>query len=152
MIMLKELLKYSILISVVGCSSVPKEDNSSVLMEDVIVEKTTVRSTTQNPKPKSTGGVYISGDNINIGTLIVNSPNAKVDNSTNTTTNTQINQINQQQNNSRNDSGGVGHRETSALFAKPQEPAYHTDRDFFKGLDGVLMKIIPTFAMGAATR
>ena len=152
MIMLKELLKYSILISVVGCSSVPKEDNSSVLMEDVIVERTTVRSTTQNPKPKSTGGVHISGDNINIGTIIVNSPNAKVDNSTNTTTNTQINQINQQQNNSRNNSNGVGHQETSALFAEPQEPAYHTDRDFFKGLDGIVMKLIPSFAMGAASR
>jgi hypothetical protein len=150
--MLRELLKCSILISVVGCSSVPKEDNSSILMEDVIVERTTVRSTTQNPKPKSTGGVHISGDNINIGTIIVNSPGAKVDNSTTTTTNTQINQINQQQNNSRNSSGGTGSQETSALFARPSEPAYHTDRDFFKGLDGVVMKFLPSFAFGAASR
>ena len=121
-------------------------------MEDVIVERTTVRSTTQNPKPKSTGGVHISGDNINIGTIIVNSPGAKVDNSTNTTTNNQINQINQQQNNSIIDSSGVGHQETSALFAKPLEPAYHTDRDFFKGVDGVFKKLIPSFITGAISR
>ncbi len=95
-------------------------------MEDVIVERTTVRSTTQNPKPKQGGGVYISGDNITVGTIIINSPGAKVDNSTNS-----ITQVNQQQNNSRNYSV-TGHRETSSLFSSSQEPAYHTDRDFFK--------------------
>ena len=49
-------------------------------MEDVIVERTTMRSTTQNPKPKP-GSALINGDNINVGTVIVNSPNARVDNS-----------------------------------------------------------------------
>ena len=143
--MLRELLKCSILISVVGCSSVPKEDNSSILMEDVIVERTTVRSTTQNPKPKSSGGVYISGDNITIGTIIVNSPGAKVDNSTNT-----VIQSNQQQNNnySRNNSG-ISSRESSPTFARsPEEPAYHTDRDFFKNVDSVFFKLVPSILLG----
>ena len=49
-------------------------------MEDVIVERTTMRSTTQNPKPKSYN-TLISGDNVTVGTIIVNSPNARVDNS-----------------------------------------------------------------------
>ena len=145
--MLRELLKCSILISIVGCSSVPKEDNSSILMEDVIVERTTVRSTTQNPKPKSTGGVHISGDNINIGTIIVNSPGAKVDNSINTYT-----QMNQQNNNIEFSSSGFhGPHATSALM-KNDEPAYHTDRDFFKGVDGVFKKLIPSFITGAISR
>ena len=138
-------MKCSILISVVGCSSVPKEDNSSILMEDVIVERTTVRSTTQNPKPKSSGGVYISGDNITIGTIIVNSPGAKVDNSTNT-----VIQTNQQQNNnnSRNNSG-ISTSESSPTFARsPEEPAYHTDRDFFKNVDSVFFKLVPSILLG----
>ena len=143
--MLKELLKYSILISVVGCSSVPKEDNSSVLMEDVIVERTTVRSTTQNPKPKSTGGVYISGDNINIGTIIVNSPNAVVDNST------KVVAVNQQQNNNS------GKSTTSNGFVEfhhnpPPNQYYNNDANFFKGVDGVMMKILPSFILGATVR
>lgn len=145
--MLKELLKYSILISVVGCSSVPKEDHSSVLMEDVIVERTTVRSTTQNPKPKSTGGVHISGDNINIGTIIVNSPNARVDNSTKT-----ITQVNQQSNVSVGSQPGVyGTAGTSSLM-NSNEPAYHNDRDFFKNMDSVFIKLIPSMAMGTVFR
>ena len=151
--MLKELLKYSILISVVGCSSVPKEDHSSILMEDVIVERTTVRSTTQNPKPKQgSGGVYISGDNINIGTIIVNSPGAKVDNST--TTNTQINQTNQQQNNnySRNNSRTSTGESTPIFTRSPEEPAYHTDRDFFKNVDSVFFKLVPSILMGHGFR
>ena len=143
--MLKELLKYSILISVVGCSSVPKEDHSSVLMEDVIVERTTVRSTTQNPKPKSTGGVYISGDNINIGTIIVNSPNAVVDNST------KVVAVNQQQNNNS------GKSTTSNGFVEfhhnpPPNEHYNNDANFFKGVDGVMMKILPSFILGATVR
>lgn len=145
--MLKELLKYSILISVVGCSSVPKEDHSSVLMEDVIVERTTVRSTTQNPKPKSTGGVHISGDNVTIGTLIVNSPGARVDNSSKT-----ITQVNQQNNVSGSSQPGTyGPVGTSALM-NSSEPAYHTDRDFFKNMDSVFIKLIPSIAMGAVFR
>ena len=149
--MLRKLLKYLILTSVVamvGCSSVPKEDNSSILMEDVIVERTTVRSTTQNPKPKpNSGGVYISGDNINIGTIIVNSPGAKVDNSTNTYT-----QMNQQNSNTgSSSSGSYGPQGVSALM-KNDEPAYHTDRDFFKGMDSVVKKMLPTFFISSAAR
>jgi len=136
--MLKELLKCSILISVVGCSSVPKEEHGSVLMEDVIVERTTVRSTTQNPKPKSSGGVHISGDNINIGTIIVNSPNAVVDNSTKVVT------VNQQQNNN------TGKSTTSNGFVEfhhdpPPNQYYNNDANFFKGIDTILIKILPPF-------
>jgi len=139
--MLKELLKCSILISVVGCSSVPKEDNSSVLMEDVIVERTTVRSTTQNPKPKSSGGVHISGDNITIGTIIVNSPGAKVDNSTNT-----VIQTNQQQN---NNTGTRSNRFVDFHHNPPPNQYHDVDSNFFKGIDGVMMKLLPSFVMGA---
>jgi hypothetical protein len=128
-------------IAIVGCSSVPKEDNSSILMEDVIVERTTVRSTTQNPKPKQGGGVYISGDNINIGTIIVNSPGAKVDNST--TTNTQINQINQQQNNNN----GKSNKLVDFHHNPPPNQYHDVDSNFFKGMDGVVMKLIPSFVM-----
>ena len=143
--MLKELLKCSILISVVGCSSVPKEDHSSVLMEDVIVERTTVRSTTQNPKPKSTGGVYISGDNINIGTIIVNSPNAVVDKST------KVVSVNQQQNNN------PGKSITSNGFVDfhhnpPPNQHYNTDANFFKGVDEVIIKILPSLILGSIVR
>ncbi len=121
-------------------------------MEDVIVERTTVRSTTQNPKPKPSGsGVYISGDNINIGTIVVNSPGAKVDNST--TTNTQINQVNQQQNNDSKSSSGVGPEGRISIFASSHgEPAYHTERDFFKGMDGVFFKLVPSILMGHGFR
>jgi len=49
-------------------------------MEDVIVERTTMRSTTQNPRPKPANAI-INGDNVTVGTIIVNSPNASVDNS-----------------------------------------------------------------------
>ena len=131
-------------------------------MEDVIVERTTVRSTTQNPKPKQgSGGVYISGDNITIGTIIVNSPGAKVDNST--TTNTQINQINQQQNNNN----GTKSNKLVDFLHNPPPNQYHNgdfhhnpppnehhnvDANFFKGMDGVVMKLIPSFVMGTMLR
>lgn len=105
-------------------------------MEDVIVERTTVRSTTQNPKPKSTGGVHISGDNINIGTIIVNSPNAVVDNSTKVVT------VNQQQNN-------TGKSTTSNGFVEfhhnpPPNQYYNNDASFFKGVDQLLIKLLPS--------
>jgi hypothetical protein len=142
--MLKELLKCSLLTSVVltGCNTVPKEDNSSILMEDVIVERTTVRSTTQNPKPKSSGGVVISGDNITVGTIIVNSPNAKVDNSTNTSTN--VVSVNQNQNN-----GSVPKviRDPEGAFTYIEKPQgnYNNDRDFFNGIESIFTKLIPSF-------
>lgn len=135
--MLRELLKCSILISVVGCSSVPKEDNSSILMEDVIVERTTTRSTTQNPKPKSNGGIYISGDNINIGAIIVNSPNSVVDNSK------KVVMLNQQNNYSERPTYSDGFIE----FKNDPSPNqyYNNDANFFKGIDQVLIKLLPPF-------
>ena len=135
--MLKELLKCSILISVVGCSSIPKEDNSSILMEDVIVERTTTRSTTQNPKPKSNGGIYINGDNINIGAIIVNSPNSVVDNSK------KVVMLNQQNNYSERQSYSDGFIE----FKNDPSPNqyYNNDANFFKGIDQVLIKLLPPF-------
>lgn len=151
--MLRELLKYSILtsvIAIVGCSTVPREDNSSILMEDVIVERTTVRSTTQNPKPKqSGGGVHISGDNINIGTIIVNSPGAKVDNSVNTVT-----QVNQQNNATLSQSQiRTGPQKSKSPYTgKKDEPAYDTERDFFRDLDKVAFKLLPSFIMGNGLR
>lgn len=151
--MLRELLKYSILtsvIAIVGCSTVPKEDNSSILMEDVIVERTTVRSTTQNPKPKpSGGGVYISGDNINVGTIIVNSPGAKVDNSVNT-----ITQVNQQNNATQTQSQiRTGPQKSKSPYtSKNSEPAYDTERDFFRDLDKVAFKLLPSVIMGNGVR
>jgi hypothetical protein len=118
-------------------------------MEDVIVERTTVRSTTQNPKPKPNGGgVYISGENITVGTIIVNSPGARVDNSTNTYT-----QMNQQNNAVGSGSSGTyGPNSTQALGIRNDEPAYHADRDFFKGMDGVAKKLLPTFIMSTVVR
>ena len=135
--MLKELLKCSILISVVGCSSIPKEDNSSILMEDVIVERTTTRSTTQNPKPKSNGGIYINGDNINIGAIIVNSPNSVVDNSK------KVVMLNQQNNYSERPTYSDGFIE----FKNDPSPNqyYNNDANFFKGIDQVLIKLLPPF-------
>jgi hypothetical protein len=111
----------------------------------VIVERTTVRSTTQNPKPKSSGGVYISGDNINVGTIIVNSPGAKVDNST---------KIIQQQAVIGSGSAGsyVGPSSVPAQGNLQSEPAYHTDRDFFKNMDSVFMKLAPSIIVGTITR
>ena len=115
------------------------------MMEDVIVERTTVRSTTQNPKPKSTGGVYISGDNITIGTIIINSPNAVVDKST------KVVSVNQQQNNNSEKSI------TSNGFVDfhhnpPPNQHYNTDANFFKGVDGVIIKILPSFILGSIVR
>ena len=135
--MLKELLKCLILISVVGCSSIPKEDNSSILMEDVIVERTTTRSTTQNPKPKSNGGIYINGDNINIGAIIVNSPNSVVDNSK------KVVMLNQQNNYSERPTYSDGFIE----FKNDPSPNqyYNNDANFFKGIDQVLIKLLPPF-------
>jgi hypothetical protein len=135
--MLRELLKCSILISVVGCSSVPKEDNSSILMEDVIVERTTTRSTTQNPKPKSNGGIYISGDNINIGAIIVNSPNSVVDNSK------KVVMLNQQNNYSERPTYSDGFIEYKNDPSPNQY--YNNDANFFKGIDQVLIKLLPPF-------
>lgn len=93
-------------------------------MEDVIVQRTTTRSTTQNPK-KQGASVIIEGDNVNIGTLIVNSPNTHVDNSV------RVAQVQQQQNN------GSSGQSTSGN--------YNNDRDFFKGIEKVLPQILMGF-------
>ena len=146
--MFAEQLKYLTLISLlclVGCANTPKEDHSSVLMEDVIVERTTVRSTTQNPKPKSGGGVVISGDNITVGTIILNSPNAKVDQSTKVVAVQQT----ATQNITHGHSNEVGPSSTSSLFESREQPAYHTERDFFRDLDKVFIKVAPSFIMGS---
>jgi ribosomal protein L24 len=123
------LLKFLIPISIVvtGCASVKKDEQGAILMEDVIVERTTVRSTTQNPKPKSGGGVIIEGDNVHIGAIIINSPNSKVDNSV------KISQVSQQnqQNNGRSDN-------------------YDNDRDFFKDIHKMFPTLIPNLIMFGA--
>ena len=149
--MLRELSKCLILTSVVltGCNTMPREDNSSVLMEDVIVQRTTVRSTSENPKPKSGGGVVISGDNINIGTIIVNSPNARVDSSTKTDTridnSTNTVSLNQQLINgapSRTFDSGDGF---SIVSTQPNN--YHTDRDYFNDMGSAFIKLIPGYSL-----
>jgi hypothetical protein len=117
-------------------------------MEDVVVQRTTVRSTTQNPTPKKNGSVYIQGDNITIGTMIVNSPNARVDNSTNTV---QVQQNNQPSSNT--DYNSNTHRSATG-FSYPSElpkplnqPGYHSERDFFKKISPHIITLIPNILM-----
>lgn len=132
---LRELSRFLILTStamVVGCSNVPKEESGSILMEDVIVERTTVRSTTQNPKPKTAGGVHISGDNINIGTLIVNSPNAQVDRSIKVA---QSNQL------------AVVPAKSSPPEEPPKNKVYNTDMEIFNDFKRVMPFLIPNLIM-----
>ena len=78
---LKKLFIFLTITNVSGCATT-REESGAVLMEDVIVQRTTVRSTKENPRPKSNGSIHIEGDNINIGTIVLNSPGAVVDNST----------------------------------------------------------------------
>lgn len=118
-------------------------------MEDVIVQRTTVRSTSENPKPKSGGGVVISGDNINIGTIIVNSPNAKVDNSSKTDTridnSTNTVSLNQQLINgvpSKTFDSGDGF-----TIVSTQQENYNADRDYFKDLGSAFVKLIPGYSL-----
>ena len=60
--------------------------------------------------------------------------------------------MNQQNNNVGSSSvGSYGPQETPALM-KNDEPAYHTDRDFFKGMDGVVKKMLPTFFISSVAR
>ncbi|NDC22845.1 MAG: hypothetical protein EBZ49_01765 [Proteobacteria bacterium] len=117
---------------VVGCSTVPNEESGSILMEDVIVERTTVRSTTQNPKLKTAGGVHISGDNINIGTLIVNSPNAQVDRSIKVA---QSNQL------------AVVPAKSSPPEEPPKNKVYDTDMEIFNDFKRVMPFLIPNLIM-----
>ena len=152
MITSKKLLVYLIPISLVGCATT-RDEQGSVLMEDVVVQRTTVRSTTQNPTPKKNATVFIQGDNITIGTLIVNSPNTRVDNSTNT------HQVQQNYNNSSSSNIPSNYKPTNyedgqhGLFGivnntprKYQEP-YNSDRDFFKRAGPQIMMMIPNLLM-----
>ena len=124
-------------------------------MEDVIVQRTTIRSTTENPSPKKGGSVYIQGDNINIGTMIVNSPNAVVDNSTRVVQ-VQQNYTPQSHNpqgynpqeyilRSNNQEGFDGPRDPFPKQERPKD--YHNDRDFFKNMSGAWVRIIPSLIM-----
>lgn len=133
-------------ISLVGCAST-REERGSVLMEDVIVQRTTIRSTTDNPTPKKTGGVVIQGDNITIGTIIVNSPNAHVDNST---------KIVQAQQNYQSNRTSEPKNYKAATFKYPdykngrgneEEKADNSDNDFFRNLDSLFLKIVPSLIM-----
>ncbi len=136
----KKLLIFLITTNLFGCAST-KNEQGSILMEDVIVERTTVRSTRQNPPPAKGSVVNIQGDNINIGTLIVNSPNARVDNST------RVVQVQQNYQSSRNVRREFENQSHSDLRG-PEPPAnYHNDRDFFKNMDSTLMRIIPSLIM-----
>ena len=110
--------------SVVGCAST-KQEQGSVYMEDVIVEHKIVRSTSNTPRPR--GGPIVSGDNITIGTMIVNSPGAKVDNSVHMSQTMQ---------------GGV-----TRFTAVDSKDHYDSDRDFFKNSSKNLDKLVPSLMM-----
>lgn len=64
----KKLLIFLITINLIGCASTngsikeTQRHSGSVVMEDVIVERTIVRSTKQNPKPPSTDNYDIDRD------------------------------------------------------------------------------------------
>lgn len=135
-------------ISLFGCAST-REEHGSVLMEDVIVQRTTVRSTTQNPTPKKNGTVFIQGDNITIGTMIVNSPNAHVDNSTNTV---QVQQNNQLGYNSTDYRSNLHRSDTGFYYPSEiprpiDQPGYNSDRDFFKKIKPHIITLIPSLIM-----
>lgn len=119
-------------------------------MEDVVVQRTTLRSTKQNPSQSKGSAVNIQGDNINIGTLIVNSPGARVDNSTRVT---QINQTSQSDSRSSKFTSQLEYTEDSD-FKGPvskKSPDYHNDRDYLKNisrnLDTIIIRLVPSFIM-----
>jgi len=135
----RKLLIYLIPISLVGCAST-REERGSVLMEDVIVQRTTTRSTTENPTPKKTGGVTIQGDNIHIGAIIVNSPNAHVDNSTKIV---QVQQSYSAEEYIANSNGFTGPKDLEPKKVRPKDS--NNDRDFFKNLD--FTRVLPSLIM-----
>lgn len=133
-------------ISLVGCATTTKDEQGSVLMEDVIVQRTTVRSTKENPTPKKGGNVTIQGDNINIGTIIVNSPNAHVDNS--------VKSVQVQQNYEPKyyqdpiNTIDIGFKGPMDRIPRPvRQENFHNDRDFFRNVDSMLIRIIPSLLM-----
>lgn len=115
-------------------------------MEDVIVQRTTTRSTKENPTPKKGGSVYIQGDNINIGTIIVNSPNAVVDNSVKTVQVQQNYEPVYKQDHINTSNSGFKSPVDQIPKPKRQEN-YHNDRDFFRNADSMLIRIIPSLLM-----
>jgi hypothetical protein len=121
-------------------------------MEDVIVQRTTVRSTTQNPTPKKNATVFIQGDNINIGTLIVNSPNSFVDNSVNTVNVHQNFQSGSSEHKSSYRSaptkeGQVGLFGIKSTQPVPYQEPTNIDRDFFKRAKPHMFTIIPNLLL-----
>lgn len=121
---LRAALTFLTITSVVGCAST-KQEQGSVYMEDVIVEHKIVRSTSNTPRPR--GGPIVSGDNITIGTMIVNSPGAKVDNSVHMSQSVQ---------------GGI-----PRFGAVRSNDNYDADRDFFKKTSENFGKVVPGLMM-----
>jgi len=60
----KKLFIFLITINLIGCASTKETQrhSSSVIMEDVVVEKTIIRTTKQNPKPASPDNYDIDRD------------------------------------------------------------------------------------------
>lgn len=143
----RKLSIFLIITSFYGCAST-REDHSSILMEDVVVQRTTLRSTKQNPSQNKGSAVNIQGDNITIGTLIVNSPNARVDNSIHTTSVQQIN--NTSSSSFRSEFDHISENGFKGPVPK-KDVEYHNDRDFFKNIgrnsDKILLRLIPSFIM-----
>lgn len=145
----RKLSIFLIIISLYGCAST-REEHGSILMEDVVVERTTLRSTKQNPSQNKGSAVNIQGDNINIGTLIVNSPGARVDNSTRIT---QIQQTSHYDKTSSSFTSQLEYVEDSGLKGpvSKRSPEYHNDRDYLKNIsrniDTIIIRLIPSFIM-----
>jgi hypothetical protein len=124
------------LTSLVGCAST-REEHGSVLMEDVIVQRTTVRSTKENPRPKSSGGIVIEGDNINIGTIILNSPGAVVDNS--------VKQVQMQQN--LNSPSNSNYKSDDSITIQENNKSFDIDRDYFSNTVKKFPQLMPSLIM-----
>jgi hypothetical protein len=106
-------------------------------MEDVIVQRTTVRSTKENPRPKSSGGIVIEGDNINIGTIILNSPGAVVDNS--------VKQVQMQQN--LNSPSNSNYKSDDSITIQENNKSFDIDRDYFSNTVKKFPQLMPSLIM-----
>lgn len=122
--------------NVYGCATT-REESGAVLMEDVIVQRTTVRSTKENPKPKSNGSIHIEGDNINIGTIVLNSPGAVVDNSTK--------QVQVQQN--LNAPSNPKIISGNGFTIEDKSSNYDIDRDYFSNAVKKFPQLLPSLIM-----
>ncbi len=101
-------------------------------MEDIIVDHKVIRSTSSNPIQRS--GPLVSGENISIGTMIVNSPNARVDNSV---------RINQ----SYTNNGSPSALSSIAVTRDNGQDNYNADRDFIKNASKNFDKVVPALMM-----